>query len=92
MGRGRPKLNKNKFITPDFEQACQAADTDTLKRKLLEIDSNEHEVAKAKSTNEDIVLARESLTDLVEPYSQAIKELKTKRAFVIDMMKERGVL
>lgn len=75
---------------PEFHAEVSSLSADQLDSRLAQLAKDESEVNKAKEEDEQLHTAREQLKEFSAPYREAKKAIKSKVAFIIELLKDRG--
>lgn len=78
------------LISEEFRNVCAAAQTDELKTKVVNLSKNEEDVLKTRGEDQDLNDAKELVKERNAPYSDALKEIKARRRYVLKVLAERG--
>lgn len=75
---------------PEFVDMLASANEESLQKNLYIYAKHREETELAKSEDEGLAMAKERVKDLSAPYSDAIKALKLKMAYINVMLEEKG--
>lgn len=78
------------LISEEFRNMVAAAQDDELKTKIVNLSKNEEEVIKTRGEDTALNDAKELTKELSGPYSDALKEIKARRRYVLKVLQERG--
>ncbi len=78
------------LISEEFRNAVAAAPSDELKTKVVNLSKNEEEVSKTRGEDQALNDAKTLTKDLNAPYSDAMKEIRARRRYVLSVLSERG--
>lgn len=75
---------------PDFVDMISSAEIASLEKNLYIYAKHREETELAKVEDEELQMAKERVKDLSAPYSDAIKALKLKMAYINLLIEEKG--
>jgi len=96
MARKGPRKGKKTLeekvsdFDPYFVEEIRSSTGELIKEKLINLDKHESEINEAKENDEDLKTKREALKFANQTYSEPLSAIKLKRAFALQVLKEKG--
>jgi hypothetical protein len=86
----RPKKEPQDILSEEFKNMVASGSEDELKTRVVSLSKNEEEVVKTRSDDTKLSDTKLLLKELSGPYTDALKEIKAKRRYVLKVLQERG--
>ena len=77
-------------LDPYFVEEVYAGNPEQLRKRIIELDRYEQELAKAKEDDMDLLSKREALKVANQTYSVPLSGIKLKRAFLLEILDQKG--
>lgn len=81
----------SKKISEEFMDGINAMDTEEVKKKILEAESNVYEIENAKEGDKELFSAKEKVKEFSKPYSERKTEETAKIKYCLYILENRGV-
>lgn len=80
-----------KKINDEFVTNINAMDTEDVKKKILEAESNVYDIEKAKEEDTELYATRDKVKELSKPYRERKTEETAKIKYCLFILEGRGV-
>ena len=85
-----PDKYRNK-LEPEFLDNVNSMDTEEVKKKILEAESNIYDIENAKDNDTELLAVREKVKEFSKPYRERKSEATAKIKYCLFILENRGV-